>query len=746
MNSEAVGGETRVFIRYLMVGGLNTAFSYLLYLGLLMVLPQWFAYVLAYAAGVGTQYFLLSRIAFRREGSASHLLTYPILHLWIAAFGSTMLILAAQLFGWSAALSGLFAILCQVPVGFLLTRWWFREDEAPERAREWSRLAICAILIGFSAMFLLSTLLAIVNMGFRVPLWDQFRSYNILLSMDFPSNILHVEAGHRPVFPNMLKVLDFWLTGGSQELLLGAGASFAVIFWTLLCKAILGNSARISLAHCALILVLSATTFWLANARMLLHGNEAVAVYWVLAWLAVGLIAFPRFADSGKGGVVFLSMFMACFGFGNGAVVGCTLLVIAVLYGVHWRDFLKLLAGFVAILLLYLSAVPGDSSPSLGAEVKPVEMLLVACRWLAGFWVQAWAGLADDTNGFLRASLASRDSGAWLVDSADWVAGWFAEPRHMVMYLSLRIGAVGVVWLLILSFVVWLRNGRGVLRLGDQSEASPSLSHVARGDQSDLSRIGLGLSWFGFGTALLIGLSRADYFLIYPEQIFAERYLPWLCVFWLGLIMATSGFFCRRFPRAVATLSSMLAVLVAIVLWQSHLVWAGWGKEVSRRALIMNEALSQGVVVKDLDRALAIPDEIDTSVALKRMVTHGATVYQFACPPRSEAVAKEPGRVSAVRWVDDDFATQNEQLRRWTGVIDPTTRSALRMWIYDAAGRCVGGGVLSQHDRTSQQWLLGRRNRLEGFVQRHSSVQIEPQKLEFQLWQAQELLDRTTLD
>ncbi len=732
--------DVREFFRYLVVGGLNTAFSYGIYVLLLTVFPDFFSYALAYAAGVGSQYFLLSRIAFRREVSTGHFLAYPILHLWIVAFGSLVLALCTKFLGISAVSAGLVAIVCQVPVGFLMTRWWFREPDAPERARYWLRLAICMLLAGASAAFFFSALLAVLHMGFRVPLWDQFRSYNLLLSSEFPMNLLHAEAGHRPVFPNLLKLLDFWLSGGQQELLLASGVGFAIAFWMILCRKIQRSVVDLPVVQYSLILFSSVFLFWLANARMLLHGNEAVAVYWVLVWLAIGMVALPRYVHSGKGALVWLSMLMACFGFGNGAVVGCTLLVMSVIYGIHWKLLLKLIGVFAGILLLYLFAASGDSTPASSLKFQPLETLVVACRWLAGLWVQAWLGLADNTNGILRAGLVSRDSGIWLIDSADWLAGWFAEPRHMVMYWSLRIGAAGVVWLWMLSFMVWVRDGHGSMLFGREGRAC--LQPVVDNGE-ELLRLGLGLSWFGFGTALLIGLSRAEYFAVHPGQLFAERYLPWVCVFWLGLILATVGFFCRRFPCTVEVCCSIMAGVLALALWQSHLVWGGWSKEVNRRANLMTQALSQRVILEDLDHALAIPEEMDTATVLDLMLTRGASVYQFSCPSRSNAVAIEPGRFLTVNWVEGDFATQNDALRRWSGTIQPATRSALRVWIYDQTGRCVGGGLPSHHDRTSQQWLWGRRNQIEGFVQRGDS---QNNGLEFQLWRGDVLLDRVVLD
>ena len=116
--------------RYLVAGGVNTALTYLVYLGLLRVLDFRLAYVLAFIAGIGLSYLLLRHLVFARRGrsysqayvAASHVLQL-ILGLAVVEAWVNWLGLAA----WSAPLA---AIAVCLPVMFLLQRWIFTPHAA----------------------------------------------------------------------------------------------------------------------------------------------------------------------------------------------------------------------------------------------------------------------------------------------------------------------------------------------------------------------------------------------------------------------------------------------------------------------------------------------------------------------------------------------------------------------------------------------------------------------------------------
>jgi hypothetical protein len=56
-----------------------------------------------------------------------------------------------------------------------------------------------------------------------------------------------------------------------------------------------------------------------------------------------------------------------------------------------------------------------------------------------------------------------------------------------------------------------------------------------------LALVGLGCAWFALGVAGIVALGRMEFFAGYPDQIFANRYVPWSCLFWFGLLAGAIG-------------------------------------------------------------------------------------------------------------------------------------------------------------------------------------------------------------
>ena len=282
---------------------------------------------------------LFSRFVYRSRPGRAQALAYPLLHLLIAGFGSAALWLIVRVSGWPSSWAGLAAIAAQVPVAFLLTRWWFNSAAAPQLAWQWFERAGVTALVGGAAVFVGTGLLALYHLGFRRPMWDQYRSYQLLLEAPFPGNVLQSENGHRPIFPNLLKLLDLSVDGGRQDVLLFCGGLFALLTFGLCAMTVWRERSLPLLWRAAGVLARRWPLFWLGNARMLLHGNESVAVFWVLGWLAFGPIALAHSARTPAAiWVVALSLALGCFGFGNGPVIGCTLLLLAVLLRRPWRQ------------------------------------------------------------------------------------------------------------------------------------------------------------------------------------------------------------------------------------------------------------------------------------------------------------------------------------------------------------------------------------------------------------------------
>src|SRR5262249_51815192 len=83
----------------------------------------------------------------------------------------------------------------------------------------------------------------------------------------------------------------------------------------------------------------------------------------------------------------------------------------------------------------------------------------------------------------------------------------------------------------------------------------------ARTAAGPMEALGLGIAWFGLGAAGIVSLSRLDILREIPSQIYANRYTPWPCLFWLGLALIGLGK-----SRAGDTAASRFVFAVALLL------------------------------------------------------------------------------------------------------------------------------------------------------------------------------------
>ncbi|TWO67916.1 GtrA family protein [Caenimonas sedimenti] len=118
------------FIRFVASGVFNTAFTYLVYLGLLRVLPYHWSYTLSYASGIVLAYALYRFFVFRRSGGRTAPLWVVAIHGAQYLLGLALVSLWCQVLELPAEWAPAFALAIQVPLTFLASRWVFR-DRAP---------------------------------------------------------------------------------------------------------------------------------------------------------------------------------------------------------------------------------------------------------------------------------------------------------------------------------------------------------------------------------------------------------------------------------------------------------------------------------------------------------------------------------------------------------------------------------------------------------------------------------------
>ena len=438
----------------------------------------------------------------------------------------------------------------------------------------WPGRIVATWLILCGLAFALTGLATIRTIAWPQPTQDQFRLYRAYLEQPFPQNVLQVENQHRPVVPGLLRVAEIHLRDADQSLQIAVGAACAFLTALLLAVIALRSTALPPVARCAGFAAAFVAVFWFGNARMLLHGNELVHAY--LLTLSVVAAAWSAWRAARASPLLWMALgsaaaTVATFCFGPGIALFPALVLLAKLQRVAWRALLIPVGTCVACLLLYVYALPGNEDVRHTLAFQPWKSLETATRWIASPWINAWLGFAEPALNPVHAGLVARDNGAYLVASANLLQslsglGW-------QFGLALLFGAAG---LAVLAAALW---------------------HALRRPPLSLVQVcSLTLMLFGAACALIIGIGRLEYLQQRPDQVFADRYLLWPCLFWLGVVLWLLASQRGRVRHAAIA----FVVLLPVVLWPTHRLGAGWGASIYRSVQTVAAAVRSDVLDPDV--------------------------------------------------------------------------------------------------------------------------------------------------
>jgi putative flippase GtrA len=110
-------------LKFVIGGGINTGFTYGLYLALHLFLAYQVAYGIAYVAGIIFSYWFNSIFVFKTSLSGKGMATYPI--VYVVQYAVSALLLATFVEGLSipAEIAPLAVSLITIPVTFFMSRW-----------------------------------------------------------------------------------------------------------------------------------------------------------------------------------------------------------------------------------------------------------------------------------------------------------------------------------------------------------------------------------------------------------------------------------------------------------------------------------------------------------------------------------------------------------------------------------------------------------------------------------------------
>jgi hypothetical protein len=380
--------------------------------------------------------------------------------------------------------------------------------------------------LGFTAIIVASSVYALWVGSWTIIAFDQWRIYADYLSRPFPSSILAVQNGHRPVVPGLFFLADLYLFGANNYFLSAVGIVLAFLLagcWSWLAW----RETETDLATRALCGGLPwIFVFWLGNSRTLGHGSEAIQNFLALdgLLLGVGATLASRTADRGLHGRPWLSYALAAsvgcliatFSFGSGIVSWPVTIGVGLLAGAPAAVLVVLGGGLLGSLLMYAGV-----SSNVGTGLSPVglfETLLDAAVWLG--------------SPLSRVITPFRS----------------INPDTLVDVYCAVLGAIGLLLALVL-----------VTRWSLRRQAA-----------SDLENWCIAVIAFAAGTALLVALARGTYFSELPAQRVAPRYVIWSSVFWAGLLILL-GLEATRRKRRLSTRTWQGAVaLVTLGLLPAH--------------------------------------------------------------------------------------------------------------------------------------------------------------------------------
>jgi putative flippase GtrA len=111
------------WLRFLAGGGINTAFTYAVYLGLNRVMPYQAAYFIAFALGIVFAYWFNAVVVFRVPLSWKGLFSYPVVYVVQYVASAFLLGGLVEVLGIKQSLAPLVVSVVMVPVTYVMSRF-----------------------------------------------------------------------------------------------------------------------------------------------------------------------------------------------------------------------------------------------------------------------------------------------------------------------------------------------------------------------------------------------------------------------------------------------------------------------------------------------------------------------------------------------------------------------------------------------------------------------------------------------
>jgi hypothetical protein len=545
------------------------------------------------------------------------------------------------------------------------------------RSWRWLRVGpsavVCALFLGSAIAYAWTALCAEVNFAWRQPMFDQWRLYQTFLSLPFPENVLQLENGHRPIFPNLIRVAEIHWFAASQHLQIVCGAMFAFLAAALIARVALREKSVPVIARCAAAMLAAIGVLWLANSRMLLHGNESVHTY-LLTLCVVGASLLAHRAGRDGSLVLLIASCAACavamFCFGPGAASFVSILLLALIMRLPTRWLLAPIAILGGCLFLYVAVLPGGQGVRHMLDFRPWESLRIMAQWLSSPWINGWLGLASPP--------------------ADWVT--LNRPEYTSQLLrgsaNALVATTGSSWRTLgiaISFAgIFVFAVRTAIALWRGSHTLTAWESVA-----------IGLGSFALCSAAIFAVGRLDYLQTYPDQVYADRYMVWPSLFWCALALLVTFDLAHSNWKYAKYAGIGFLVALPFALWPAHRQGVAWASIVYRNAQESAAAVRSGVF--DGDKFPNGPDAPRSTVLLTLDLLKHERLAMFS-DPTWELVGKScPWPIAKNR----NFSVQAEVSSRGVDGVDESPFAVMSGTVNSGIAQIQKSGqlaIVDSHD------------------------------------------------
>lgn len=112
---------------FIIGGALNTVFTYIIYITLLLLFDYISAYTISFVLGILFSFIINSKYVFKVSIYKKTMLLYPIIYLVQYFLSVNLLIIFVEKFGFSKALSPIIVVFILLPITYILNKTFFKK-------------------------------------------------------------------------------------------------------------------------------------------------------------------------------------------------------------------------------------------------------------------------------------------------------------------------------------------------------------------------------------------------------------------------------------------------------------------------------------------------------------------------------------------------------------------------------------------------------------------------------------------